>query len=50
MGDRFTSSGNDRATRDCCCILWVANPDETIWFIGLLRDEIHSLRRGDYIE
>lgn len=28
VGDRFTSSGNDMATRDCCCILWVANPDE----------------------
>ena len=28
VGDRFTSSGNDRATRDCCCILWVANPGE----------------------
>ncbi len=28
VGDRFTTSGNDMATRDCCCILWVANPDE----------------------
>jgi hypothetical protein len=29
VGDRFTDSGNDSATRDCCSILWVANPEET---------------------
>ena len=27
VGDRFTDSGNDTATRDCCSIVWVANPD-----------------------
>lgn len=29
MGDRFSDTGNDSATRDCCSILWVANPEET---------------------
>ena len=36
VGDRFTASGNDSATRDCCSILWVANPEETDFFIKLL--------------
>jgi IMP and pyridine-specific 5'-nucleotidase len=35
VGDRFTDSGNDSATRDCCSILWVANPEETGEPIGL---------------
>jgi hypothetical protein len=30
VGDRFTASGNDNATRDCCAILWVACPEETV--------------------
>ena len=48
MGDRFTQSGNDSAVRDCCSILWVANPEETDFFIKLL---LHDLRRKDiYIE
>lgn len=29
VGDRFSDTGNDSATRDCCSILWVANPEET---------------------
>jgi IMP and pyridine-specific 5'-nucleotidase len=33
VGDRFTLSGNDSATRDICAVLWVANPDETSFFI-----------------
>jgi hypothetical protein len=28
VGDRFTLSGNDTATRDVCSVLWVANPEE----------------------
>ena len=48
VGDRFTQSGNDSAVRDCCSILWVANPEETDFFIKLL---LHDLRRKDvYIE
>ncbi|KIY93043.1 IMP-specific 5'-nucleotidase 1 [Monoraphidium neglectum] len=33
VGDRFTDSGNDAATRDVCSIVWVANPEETAFFI-----------------
>ena len=33
VGDRFTTSGNDTATRDVCSVLWVANPEETAFFI-----------------
>ena len=42
VGDRFTASGNDNATRDCCAILWVACPEETVRpdhcarFLGML--------------
>ena len=36
VGDRFTDSGNDTATRDCCSIVWVANPEETSFFMRLL--------------
>jgi hypothetical protein len=39
VGDRFTESGNDTATRRVCSICWVANPEETAFFIRmLLRD------------
>jgi len=43
VGDRFTSSGNDAATRDCCSILWVANPEETDFFIRLLLGDLEEL-------
>lgn len=33
VGDRFTLSGNDTATRDVCSVLWVANHQETGFFI-----------------
>jgi hypothetical protein len=36
VGDRFTVSGNDSATRDCCAILWVASPEETGFFVDML--------------
>ena len=40
VGDRFTDSGNDSATRDCCSILWVANPEETYFFINLMLQDV----------
>lgn len=43
VGDRFTASGNDSAVRDCCSILWVANPEETDFFIRMLLSDIESL-------
>ena len=50
VGDRFTASGNDAITRDCCCILWVANPEETDFFIKLLLADLRRLRMEPYIE
>eukprot|EP00887_Chlorella_sp_A99_P006869 scaffold2.g6869.t1 len=50
VGDRFTASGNDSATRDCCSILWVANPEETDWFVRLLLRDIELSRHSKYIE
>jgi len=46
VGDRFTDSGNDSATRDCCSILWVANPEETYFFIHLMLDRMNNGQRG----
>ena len=50
VGDRFTKSGNDAATRDCCPILWVAAPEETCFFVDMLLDDIEHLRETRYIE
>lgn len=50
VGDRFTSSGNDAATRDCCSILWVANPEETGFFIKLLLKDVRTRKWQPYIE
>jgi hypothetical protein len=50
VGDRFTASGNDATTRDCCSILWVANPEETDFFIKLLLADLRRLRQQPYIE
>lgn len=50
MGDRFTASGNDNATRDCCSILWVASPEETSFFVDLLLEDVATLRSDPYIE
>lgn len=50
VGDRFTQSGNDAATRDCCAILWVANPEETAFFMKLLLSDIHKHRNARYVE
>lgn len=50
VGDRFTASGNDSATRDVCSILWVANPEETGFFIDMLLQDINKLRMTPYIE
>ena len=50
MGDRFTESGNDSATRDCCSILWVANPEETDFLVSMLLKDIRASRAQPYIE
>jgi IMP and pyridine-specific 5'-nucleotidase len=44
VGDRFTITGNDNQVRGCCSILWVANPDETAFFIQLLLTDMASAR------
>ena len=48
VGDRFTASGNDSAVRDCCSILWVANPEETDFFIRMLLTDVeaHAAKRN----
>jgi hypothetical protein len=50
VGDRFTQSGNDSATREVCSILWVANPEETSFFIKMLLQDIRALKWTPYIE
>ena len=50
VGDRFTESGNDSATRDCCPILWVANPEETDFLVSMLLKDIRASRAQPYIE
>eukprot|EP00252_Welwitschia_mirabilis_P013964 TRINITY_DN30966_c0_g1_i1.p1 TRINITY_DN30966_c0_g1~~TRINITY_DN30966_c0_g1_i1.p1 ORF type:complete len:116 (-),score=23.27 TRINITY_DN30966_c0_g1_i1:65-364(-) len=45
VGDRFTISGNDSATRSKCSILWVANPDETSFYARMLLEGIKLSRR-----
>ena len=47
VGDRFTASGNDSATRDCCSILWVANPEETDFFIKLLIADLEDQQQAE---
>ncbi len=44
VGDRFTITGNDNQVRGCCSILWVANPDETAFFVQLLLTDIAAAR------
>ena len=43
VGDRFTTSGNDSAVRDCCPILWVANPSETSFFVSMLTADMRTM-------
>ncbi|OAE31470.1 hypothetical protein AXG93_3128s1070 [Marchantia polymorpha subsp. ruderalis] len=50
VGDRFTLSGNDSATRSKCSILWVANPEETGFFTRVLLREVQLSRLIPYIE
>jgi len=50
VGDRFTVSGNDSATRSQCSILWVANPEETAFFTRLLLKDIRLARLTPYLE
>lgn len=43
VGDRFTLSGNDTATRDVCSVLWVANPEEVRRHpVGVARVSVHG--------
>eukprot|EP01023_Acetabularia_acetabulum_P009260 TRINITY_DN14113_c0_g2_i3.p1 TRINITY_DN14113_c0_g2~~TRINITY_DN14113_c0_g2_i3.p1 ORF type:complete len:550 (-),score=115.46 TRINITY_DN14113_c0_g2_i3:1005-2654(-) len=50
VGDRFTRSGSDMSVRDCCCILWVAGIQETIFFVQLLLRGVRKKRLTPYIE
>uniref|UniRef100_A0A383VVS2 IMP-specific 5'-nucleotidase 1 n=2 Tax=Tetradesmus obliquus TaxID=3088 RepID=A0A383VVS2_TETOB len=50
VGDRFSDTGNDTATRDCCSIVWVANPEETGFFVKMLLKDIRSRKHMPYIE
>jgi len=50
VGDRFTASGNDSATRECCSILWVASPEETSFFMKILIGDIRKNRSQRYLE
>ncbi|KAI5068033.1 hypothetical protein GOP47_0016378 [Adiantum capillus-veneris] len=50
VGDRFTISGNDAATRSKCPILWVANPEETAFYTRMLLRDIHVAHLTPYIE
>jgi len=50
VGDRFTSSGNDSAARTKCSILWVANPDETAFFVRMLLRDVRAIRFVPYLE
>ncbi|XP_057831128.2 IMP-specific 5'-nucleotidase 1 isoform X2 [Cryptomeria japonica] len=50
IGDRFTVSGNDSATRSKCSILWVANPDETAFYTRMLLQDMRLARLTPYIE
>lgn len=50
VGDRFTDSGNDAATRDVCSIVWVASPEETGFFTRMLLTDLRAKRVQRYIE
>jgi IMP and pyridine-specific 5'-nucleotidase len=50
VGDRFTASGNDAATRGLSSTCWVANPEETVFFTRLLLRELRARRAARYIE
>ncbi|KAH7444603.1 hypothetical protein KP509_02G084900 [Ceratopteris richardii] len=50
VGDRFTISGNDAATRSKCPILWVANPEETAFYTRMLLRDIYFACLTPYIE
>eukprot|EP00793_Prasinoderma_coloniale_P003757 PRCOL_00003133-RA len=46
VGDRFTLTGNDTQVRGFCSILWVANPDETAFFIKTLLRDLKDIAGG----
>eukprot|EP00741_Cyanophora_paradoxa_P009624 tig00001542_g9322.t1 len=45
VGDRFTQSGNDYPARNQCNILWVAEPEETVFFVRVLLQDLKELGR-----
>eukprot|EP00216_Chloropicon_sp_CCMP2111_P004772 CAMPEP_0198237228 /NCGR_PEP_ID=MMETSP1446-20131203/3070_1 /TAXON_ID=1461542 ORGANISM="Unidentified sp, Strain CCMP2111" /NCGR_SAMPLE_ID=MMETSP1446 /ASSEMBLY_ACC=CAM_ASM_001112 /LENGTH=389 /DNA_ID=CAMNT_0043919305 /DNA_START=323 /DNA_END=1492 /DNA_ORIENTATION=- len=42
FGDRFTTTGNDAITKRKFPTVWVANPEETAWFIRLLLKDLEK--------
>lgn len=50
VGDRFTDSGNDAATRSVSNICWVAGPEETAFFIKHLLADLRQRASARYIE
>ncbi|GBF91062.1 hypothetical protein Rsub_03918 [Raphidocelis subcapitata] len=50
VGDRFTDSGNDAATRGVSNICWVAGPEETAFFIRHLLADLRQRAAVRYIE
>jgi len=47
VGDRFTVTGNDAVAKSKFGILWVANPQETNWYLSILQNDLdHSRGTG----
>ena len=43
VGDRFTVTGNDAVAKSKFGILWVANPEETNWYLSILQNDIDNI-------
>ena len=46
VGDRFTVTGNDAQVRGFCSILWVANPDETAFYVKILVRDMNVVEKA----
>ena len=46
VGDRFTVTGNDAQVRGFCSILWVANPDETAFYVKILVRDMNAVEKA----
>ena len=44
VGDRFTVTGNDAVAKSKFGILWVANPQETNWYLSILQNDLDNSR------